>query len=126
MKLSEDMEPFVSQLTDNFTGQILLSALRLPDSNAGKLYLLIREWISLGYKKFRVISVEQLKEKLSVQGKYEEFKHFKSKLLDKAIKTLIANTEFEDVQVEIVERRQKFAHMLKITYKAKTSHLKTI
>lgn len=119
IKLDEDIRYFISDLTKNFTSQFLHSAMSISDGNAGKLYLMLREWISSGKYSDNVITVDQLREDLGLSNSksYEQFKLFKSQFFSRATKQIIAKTEFTSIDMEIVERRARKAHKVKISYK---------
>lgn len=118
IKLASEMEPLISNLSGDFTGQFLLSAMQLPDGNAGKLYLILREWISSGFVVEKTTTVESFKEMLGVSTTktYDSFMRFNEMFLKKTIKTLIEKTEFTSISIEIVERRARKAHKLRVYY----------
>jgi len=118
IQLDPVMKPFISRLDNNFTGQFLLSALRLADSNANKLYLLLREWISSGMIKHKDIELSELKKKLSLFDvkSYERFNLFKSSFFERAVKSIIETTEFNKIELEIIERKARKAHKVRISY----------
>lgn len=118
VKLDPIIAPFISNLRKNFTGHFLLSALRLPDSNANKLYLLIREWISSGLSVYKDIELDELKNKLCVGNvkTYGEFKHFKRLFINRAINKIIESTEFTKIEIEIIERKSRKAKKVRISY----------
>lgn len=118
VKLDPIIAPFISKLRKNFTGQFLLSALRLPDSNANKLYLLVREWISSGLSVYKDIDIDELKNKLGVDTvkTYAEFKHFKRLFFNRAVNRIIESTEFTKIEIEIIERRSRKAKKVRISY----------
>ncbi|MGF1907496.1 replication initiation protein [Aliivibrio salmonicida] len=118
IKFAKEMEPLISNLKGNFTGQFLLSAMHLPDGNAGKLYLILREWISSGFIVDKTLDVSEFKESLglSTHKNYESYPFFKQSFFDRAIKKLIEKTEFTDIKMEIVERRARKAYRVKVSY----------
>lgn len=118
VKLDPVIAPFISKLSKNFTGQFLLSALRLPDSNANKLYLLLREWISSGMVLYKDIKIDELKEKLYILDKesYSEFDVFKRFFFMRSVKKIIEETEFNKIEMKIIERRKRRAYKLRISY----------
>lgn len=121
VQLDPIMTPFISKLKDNFTGQFLLSALRLPDTNASKLYLLLREWISSGFMLYKEIEVDELRDKLGISDvkTYSEFKDFKKLFFQRSIGRILEATEFSKIEMEITERRARKAHKVRITYEFK-------
>jgi plasmid replication initiation protein len=128
LKLDPIMAPYISRLKSNFTGQFLLSALRLPDSNANKIYLLLCEWISSGMSLYKEISIDELKSILVISQykSYQKFKVFKQSFWSKSIKNLIKETEFSKIEMEIIERRGRKAYKVRISYEytQQLDHLK--
>ena len=124
IKFAEEMEYLIAGFKGDFTGQFLLSALRLPEGNAGKLYLILREWISMGYKTHRVVKVESFKNMLGVSDAYNEFKFFNTLFFKRSVKKLIEKTEFTEIKMEIEERLSRKAHKVKISYKYNANNLK--
>lgn len=119
IKLSNEVGFFIAQLTNEFTSQMLKSALMLPEGNAGKLYLLLREWISSGHNKEKIIRVEYLKECLQLQNAYPSFKNFNAFFFKAAAKVLIEKTEFTKIEMEIIERQGRKAYKVRLRYKYK-------
>ncbi len=119
IKFAKEMEPLISSLTGNFTGQFLLSAMQIPDGNAGKLYLILREWISLGYLTDKSITFDELKDTLGLSTikSYEQFKLFNDLFFKRSIKKVIEKTEFTEIKIEILERRSRKAHKVKVSYR---------
>jgi plasmid replication initiation protein len=118
VRLDPVMEPFVSGLDRNFTSLFLLSALRIPDGNASKLYLLLREWIGAGLSQYKDIDVDSLKDSLCVSSikTYSLFGDFKKLFFSRSVKTIISDTEFTKIEMEIIERKSRKAHKVRISY----------
>lgn len=118
VQLDPIMAPFISKLSNNFTGQFLLSALRLPDSNANKLYMLLREWISGGKCIEWTITVDELRGKLGLleDDAYKEYDSFRRFFFGRAVKSILKTTEFKKIEMVIVERLRRKAHKVRISY----------
>ena len=119
IRLSDEVGFFIAQLTNEFTSQMLKSALTIPESNAGKLYLLLREWISGGYKTQRIVTVDYLKDCLQVGNTYASYRNFNYAYFQKAAYILVTRTEFTKIKMEIAERDGRKAYKVKISYKFK-------
>lgn len=117
IKLSEDISFFISELTNQFTSQVLNSSLALGSSSAAKLYLLLREWICAGKKEYNILTVDALRTALCLENKYLRFNHLKTKFLMPAARLLIKKTELKEFAVTIVERRERSAYKVKIEYR---------
>ncbi|WP_141109860.1 replication initiation protein, partial [Escherichia albertii] len=64
LSFGRSIEPYICQLKDNYTTQVLFSAVRLSDTNASSLYQLIRKYISAGSDSFFDIEINELKDEL--------------------------------------------------------------
>lgn len=118
LSLDPIIAPYISNLKTDFTSQYLLSALRLADGNANKLYLLLCEWVSSGMYSHKIINIDELKIKLNIESipTYEAFKDFNKLFFKRSVKTVIEQTEFSKVEMEIVERKGRKASKVKISY----------
>jgi len=118
IRFSRQMEPYICMIEKDFTTQILLSSVRISDTNASNLYQLLRKNISSGKKKYFETSIDNLKIELGVEKvkTYNEFKYFKNKFIERSIKKIIEITEFRKIKMEISERKGKKAHKVIISY----------
>lgn len=119
VKLAEQLRPFLSSFTQNFTGQLLHSAISLPDTNASKLYLILREWISANkWNKEIIITIDDFRQLLGVNEikTYSIFNNFNNKFFKPSVSKLIEKTEFSYISMEINERKGRKAHKVKISW----------
>ncbi|OEF63550.1 RepB family plasmid replication initiator protein [Vibrio cyclitrophicus 1F175] len=117
VKLSPEFAPYISDLTKEFTSQFLLSAVRLPKGNAYSLYLLLSRWISAGKIGYCEIELDELKAELGALGDtYTVFDRFRQQFFNRAVKQVIEITEFTSVNMEIIQKRGRKAHKVKISY----------
>ena len=120
VRFHEKMRPLISDLTKGFTGQYLESAVAIPESNASKLYLLLREWISANrYVSEKEVSFAKLREDLGIEEikTYELFNDFNKQFFKRSAKKLIEKTEFSEITMVISERKVRKAHKVKISWK---------
>ncbi len=118
IKFAKQMEPLISNLTGDFTGQFLLSAMQLPGGNAGKLYLILREWISSGLAYKRELLFDDFKYDLGVLKikTYLIFNEFHNLFFRRAVNKLIEKTEFTSITMEIIERKARKAYKVRVSY----------
>ncbi len=118
IKFAKQMKSLISNLTGNFTGQFLLSVMRLPEGNAGRLYLILREWISLGFAVQRDILVEEFRENLALDKikTYKLFNNFNNFFIKRSVRKLIEKTEFTSITMEIIERKARKAYKVRVSY----------
>lgn len=119
IKFAEEMSPLFSGLTQSFTGQLLSSALSISDSNASKLYLLLREWIGENkWSNERIIDIDDLKSQLGVSDftTYDLYNNFRSQFFLRAAKKLANKTEFIKIEMDIHERKARKASKVKISW----------
>lgn len=115
---SRQMEPYICRLEKDFTTQVLLSAVRISDTNASKLYQYLRQKISAGKIKYFDVLLDDFKRDLSIDKyeHYKEFKHLKSQFFNRSAKTIIAKTEFLKIDMEIITKRKRKAYEIRISY----------
>ncbi|HGJ5866546.1 MAG TPA: replication initiation protein [Arsenophonus nasoniae] len=115
---SRQMEPYICRLEKDFTTQILLSAVRLSDTNAIRLYQYLREKISAGKVKYFDISLEDLKADLGISdvATYKEYKYFNNLYFKRAISKIIEKTEFNIIKMEVIKRIRRKAVEVRISY----------
>jgi hypothetical protein len=112
------MKLLISELERRYTSQYLLSAVRLPIGNANNIYLLLRERVSAGQTQYFDIEFETLKELLAIdaKGSYAKFEHFNNLFFKRSAKQILEKTEFTKLEIEILERVNRRAHLLRISY----------
>ncbi|MFZ4210578.1 replication initiation protein [Pantoea endophytica] len=119
------IEPYICQLKDNYTTQVLFSAVRLSDTNASSLYQLIRKYISAGCDSYFEILIDDLKDQLSLYKEdgddkiylYPDFKIFNRSFLKKNISVISEFTEIKMLNVEVVSKLDRKASKLRFSYK---------
>lgn len=118
IELSRQVEPYVCMLERDYTTQILLSSVRISDTNASKLYQLLRSKISEGKREYFDSSVDKLKSDLLIDkvATYEEFKYFKNQFFERACRKVIEVTEFNTIEMDIIEKKARKAYKVRISY----------
>lgn len=125
ISFSRQMEPYICMIEGNYTTQVLLSSARLRDTNASNLYQLIRQKIGEKKDRYFEIGVDELKDELGLYTtnskqrtySYPLFKEFNRSVIKLSIETITDTTEIKDLNVEIVERKQRKASKLRFTYR---------
>lgn len=118
LRFHRKMKPLIAELEKRYTTQYLLSAVRLPIGNANNLYLLLRERISSGQSRYFDIEFDQLKDCLRVpkHGAYETYRHFNNNVFKRSAAQILDKTEFTKLEIDILERVSRRAHLLRISY----------
>ena len=122
---SRSMEPYVCMIERDYTTQVLLSAMRLRDTNASNLYQLIRNRVGQKKTSYFDIGVNELRQELGlytqtengISYSYPEFKSFNRAVLKKSIATIENITEIKDISVNVIERKSRKAHTLRFNYR---------
>ncbi|MEX9875774.1 replication initiation protein [Providencia rettgeri] len=119
VRFSRQVEPYICMLERDFTTQLLLSSVRLSDSNASNLYQYLRQKISSGKTSYFDIEVDQLRHDLGIDKleTYQEYKFLKSQFIDRSLKKILDITEFTEINVDIIERKGRKAYKLRFSYK---------
>ncbi|MBH2581088.1 Initiator Replication protein [Serratia sp. JKS296] len=124
LSFSRHVEPYICRLKDNYTTQVLLSTVRLTESNASALYQLIRKNISAGKINYFDISVDELKDEMNlykvIDGEkvysYPEFKIFNRDFIKKNVDMINKMTEIQQLKYEVIEKVARKASKLRFTY----------
>ncbi len=125
ISFTRQMEPYICRIERDFTTQVLLSTARLRDTNASNLYQLIRRKIGEKKDRYFEIGVDELKDELELFTlknreriySYPQFKDFNKFVIKKSLETISDTTEIKDIQVQIIERRQRKATRLRFTFR---------
>lgn len=97
------LKPYLLQLKTHYLRYDLKNVLRLSSSHAIRLYELLKQFETSGY---RIIALQELKELLGVADKYDRYYNFKMKVLEYS---RIHISQFTDISFdyqEISEKRQ--------------------
>jgi plasmid replication initiation protein len=125
ISFTRQMEPYICRIERDFTTQVLLSTARLRDTNASNFYQLIRRKIGEKRGRYFDIGVDELKDELELFTlknrekiySYPLFKDFNKFVIKKSLDTINDTTEIKDLQVQIIERRQRKATRLRFTFR---------
>lgn len=85
LRFSQPMVPYLSQLTEQFTRYALTDVARMESGHAIRLYELLCQWRDAGQ---REVSVEWLRDKFQLKGKYPAIKDFKKRVIEPAIEQI--------------------------------------
>lgn len=115
---SRQMEPYICRLEKDFTTQVLLSAIRLSDTNAIRMYQYLREKISAGKVKYFDISLEDLKADLGIDNAdyYQSYKNISNQYFKRSAEKIIEKTEFNTIKMEVIKRIRRKATEVRISY----------
>lgn len=125
---SRSIEPYITRLKDSYTSQVLISSVRLTDSNASTFYQYLRKKISEGKLKGFDVNIIELKDELGlytyleddVKQKYyfyPQFKDFNKDYLSKNIVKISNLTEIKSLKFEVIEKQGRKASKLRFSYK---------
>ncbi|ENG6110120.1 MULTISPECIES: replication initiation protein [Serratia] len=124
LSFSRYVEPYICRLKDNYTTQVLLSTVRLTETNASSLYQLIRKNISLGKRSYFDITVDELKEEMNLFKiidnekvySYPEFKIFNRDFIKKNVDLINKITEIQQLKYEVIEKVARKASKIRFSY----------
>ena len=121
---SRSIEPYICKLKDSYTTQVLISSVRLTDSNASSFYQFLRKKISEGKTTGFDVNINDLKDELGLFSivddskvyYYPQFKDFNKDFLSKNIKKIVALTEINKLNFQIIEKQMRKASKLRFSY----------
>jgi|TARA_R110002020_G_scaffold144011_1_gene316841 plasmid replication initiation protein len=85
LRLTKDMLPYLTNLTEQFTNFALKDVARMTSSHGQRLYELLSQWRSMGR---REVSIDWLRNAFLLEGKYPALKDFKRRVLEPAVEQL--------------------------------------
>lgn len=85
--------PFFVKVNQNFTEFQLRHLLSMKTAYAVKLYKILYQYKKIGKRTF---TLDELKTQFGIKDKYDLYKHFKSRILDKSVQQI---NEITDIQV---------------------------
>ena len=120
IRFAQDITPYLSDLTKNFTKYKLNNILLFKSGYSVRIYELLMRWQGSTH----TAEIDWLKEKFELQGKYTRLLNFKARVIDPAIKEI---NDHSDVAVSYTDVKRgrtvtgfKFEWHPKKTTKAKT------
>lgn len=118
VSFTRQMEPYICKLERDYTTQVLLSSVRLTESNASRMYQYLRNKISNGKSSYFDIEVEKLKKDLGAdkQDTYSEFKYFNKNFFKRAVSQIVSKTEFKSIEMVVTERVKRKISKVRIFY----------
>lgn len=112
---AEDILPYLSQLSANFTKYRLVEISELSSIHSIRLYELILSWLGQ-WKYSKEIDLEDFKHMMGVSGKYKQLSSLKERVIDKAIDEINGSTDYK-VTVEYKKRgKGKAIKQLKLNF----------
>lgn len=103
---AEDILPYLTQLSANFTKYRLIEISELSSIHAIRLYELIICWIGQ-WQYSKTLDLDDFRYVMGVSGKYKQFGQLREYVIDKAIEEINNNTEYK-VSVEYKKVRRSF------------------
>lgn len=97
------LKPYFLQIAEQFTSYRLENILKLQSSYSIRIYELLKQYETIGYRTF---DVEELKQKLQVQKTYDKYANFKQRVLHKAQEELQDKTDIS-FQIEEIKNGRK-------------------
>lgn len=85
LRLSKDMLPYLTNLTEQFTNFALRDVARMTSAHGQRLYELLCQWRSVGQ---REVSIEWLRNAFLLDGKYPALKDLKRRVLEPAVEQI--------------------------------------
>ena len=104
LEFSQKLKPLLLQLRTRFTSYQLEYALKLRKSYSIRIYEIVRQW---RVAKTRTFKIEELRELLGLdKGIYQQYNHFKERILKPAQKEISEKTDVSFDFTEIKKRRK--------------------
>ncbi|MCG7932215.1 MAG: replication initiation protein, partial [Candidatus Thiodiazotropha lotti] len=120
LRFSKHAEAHLNHLTKNFTWYELRKVAPLQSTYSIRLYELLIKWRNINSRtKTLLITVDEFKKRLGLDGQYEAFRNLKQRVIEPAIKELEAKSGIKFTGWE-VKRKGRTAHSLAFRFKEKS------
>lgn len=106
---AEDILPYLTQLSANFTKYRLIEVSELSSTHAIRLYELIICWMGQ-WQHSKELALDDFRYIMGVDGKYGQFGQLRQYVIDKAIEEINKNTKYK-VSVEYKKVRRSFVSL---------------
>ncbi|MES9942827.1 MAG: replication initiation protein [Candidatus Thiodiazotropha sp. 6PLUC2] len=117
LRFSKHAEAHLIHLTKNFTWYELRKVAPLQSTYSIRLYELLIKWRNINSRtKTLLITVDEFKKRLGLDGQYEAFRNLKQRVIEPAIKELEAKSGIKFTGWE-VKRKRRAAHSLAFRFK---------
>lgn len=120
IQFSHQVLPFLANLSENFTKYKLTEIAEFSSAYSFRIYEFMMQFQSTGYIK---ISLNELRERLQIGGKYPASKDLKVRVIDIAIKEINKKSPYK-VEYNLIKTGKKFTH-LELKFKKKDTAKKT-
>ena len=107
IEVSKKLKPYLLELEGCFTRYELQNILQLESGYSIRFYELLKQWFKARKKEFEV---DELKEFLGIQGKYDRFDNFERRVLKVAKKEINKHTDIH-IDYEKIKRGRRITHI---------------
>lgn len=107
IEFSEKLVPYLLQLKEQFTSYDLKNVLFLSNKHAIRLYELLKQYENIGHRK---ISINEMREFLMLENKYQDNKNFIHGFLKRSINEINNKTDIK-IEYELIKENRKITHI---------------
>ena len=101
------MKPYLLQLKREFTTYKLVNIMQLKSGYSIRFYELLKQWERV---KKTTYSLEEIREKIGIKGKYKEYSNFKLRVIDPAYRELKEKTDIS-FEYEPIKKGRSVTHI---------------
>ena len=94
LKFTEEIQPFLSELKNNFTQYKIKYIRELKSTYAIRVYEMLCLWASRNIY-FQELTISQFRKMICIEDKYEQISEFKARVINPALKQINATTNFD-------------------------------
>lgn len=107
LQLSKHLEPYLLELKQNFTKYELINVLSLRSKYSIRLYELLKSYLWQGSWQ---VSVKEIRELLETEGKYQEFRDFRKRVINPAIEEINGYTDLQ-IEMKTLKTGKSISHL---------------
>lgn len=97
IRFAFDLLPYLAELNSHFTSYKIKEICDLTSIYSVRLFEMISQFKDINKSRYFVIRVDDLKNRLGIQGEYPLFANLKQKVIEVAVNQIKENTEFKNL-----------------------------
>lgn len=97
IRFAYDLLPYLAELNSHFTSYKIKEICDLTSIYSVRLFEMISQFKDINKSRYFVIRVDDLKNRLGIQGEYPLFANLKQKVIEVAVNQIKENTEFKNL-----------------------------
>ena len=112
IRFAYDLLPYLAELNSHFTSYKIKEICALSSIYSVRLFEMISQFKDINKSRYFVIRVDDLKNRLGIQGEYPLFANLKQKVIEVAVNQIREHTEYKDIKYELETEGRKVVRLV--------------